>query len=213
MFIRDVMTTNVVTIPSSTSLAEAKRIMDFHHLRRVPVVDKGRLVGIVSRDALDKSGPSKLTTFSIHELSYLLTKITVKEVMVTDLVIVSPDTTVEEAVTLSQGRGVGSALVVEDGRLVGIATTNDFFYKIVNPILGVGKSGSRVYVHKCGHAAEVAKILNTITQLGLDIITMFTIPHPQTGEQDLTLHLNTADPSSVIRELKRLGYEVHERAR
>ena len=213
MLIRDVMTMNVVTIPSSTSLAEAKRIMDFHHLRRVPVVDKSKLVGIVSRDALDRSGPSKLTTFSIHELSYLLGKITVKEVMVTDLVTVSPDMTVEEAVTLSQGRGVGSALVVEDGRLVGIATTNDFFYKIVNPILGVGKSGSRIHVHKCGHAPEVAKILNTITRLGLDIITMFTIPHPQTGEQDLTLHLNTDDPSRVIQELTGMGYEVHERAR
>jgi acetoin utilization protein AcuB len=213
MLIRDVMTTNVVTIPSSTSLAEAKRIMDFHHLRRVPVVDKGKLVGIVSRDALDRSGPSKLTTFSIHELSYLLSKITVKEIMVTDLVTVSPDTTVEEAVTLSQGRGVGCALVVEDGRLVGIATTNDFFYKIVNPILGIGKPGSRIQLHNCGRAAEVAKVLNTINCLGVEVITMFSIPHPNTGEPDLTLHLDTDDPSKVMQELKSLGYEVHERAR
>jgi acetoin utilization protein AcuB len=213
MLIRDVMTMNVVTIPSSTSLADAKRIMDFHHLRRVPVVDKSKLVGIVSRDALDRSGPSKLTTFSIHELSYLLSKITVKEVMVTDLVTVSPDTTVEEAVALSQGRGVGSALVVEDGRLVGIATTNDFFYKIVNPILGIGKPGSRIHVHKCGRAAELAKVLNTVSRLGADVVTMFTILHPDTGEQDLTLHLNTDDASRVIQELKSLGYEVHERAR
>jgi acetoin utilization protein AcuB len=213
MLMRDVMTTNIVTIPSSTSLADAKRVMDFHHLRRVPVVDKAKLVGIVSRDALDRSGPSKLTTFSIHELSYLLGKITVKEVMVTDLVTVSPDMTVEEAVALSQGKEVGSALVVEDGRLVGIATTNDFFYKIVNPILGIGKPGSRIHVHKCGRTAEVAKVLNTISRSGVEVVTMFTIPHPDTGEQDLTLHLDTGDPSKVVQELRGLGYEVHERAR
>jgi acetoin utilization protein AcuB len=52
MFIRDVMTTNVVTIPSSTSLADARRIMDAHRIRRLPVVDKGKLIGVVSRDTL-----------------------------------------------------------------------------------------------------------------------------------------------------------------
>ena len=107
MFIRDVMTTNVVTIPSSTSLADARRIMDAHRIRRLPVVDKGRLVGMVSRDTLDKAGPSKLTTFSMHELSYLLSKVTVKEVMKTDLVTVPPDATVEEAVTLAQSHKGG----------------------------------------------------------------------------------------------------------
>jgi acetoin utilization protein AcuB len=213
MLVRDVMTSNVVTIPSNTSLAEAKRIMDFHHLRRVPVVDKGKLVGIVSRDALEKSGPSKLTTFSIHEISYLLSKITVKEIMITDLLTVSPDATVEEAVAMGQSRGVGSALVLEDGLLVGIVTTNDFFYKIINPILGIGKPGSRIHVHNCGRAAEVAKVLNAISRLGVEVITMFTIPHPSTKEPDLTLHLDTDDPSKVMQELKSLGYEVHERAR
>lgn len=50
MFIRDVMTTNLVTIPSTTSLADARRIMDAHRIRRLPVVDKGKPVGMVSRD-------------------------------------------------------------------------------------------------------------------------------------------------------------------
>ena len=107
MLMREVMTTNVVTVPSTTSLAEARRIMDFHKLRRLPVVDQTKLVGMVSRDGLDKAGPSKLTTFSIHELTHLLSKITVKEVMSTDLLTVSPDATVEEAVALGQDKQMG----------------------------------------------------------------------------------------------------------
>ena len=148
MFIRDVMTTNLVTIPSTTSLADARRIMDAHRIRRLPVVDKGKPVGIVSRDALDKAGPSQTTTFSIHELSYLLSKITVKDVMKKDVIVISPDATIEESVALAQFRHVGALLVVEGGRAVGIVTTNDIFYKLVNPMLGIDQPGIRLSIHK-----------------------------------------------------------------
>jgi len=210
MLIRDVMHYNVITIPSSTSLAEARRIMDFHRLRRLPVVDKSKLVGIVSRDGLEKAGPSKLTTFSIHEITYLLEKLTVREVMRTDLLTVSPDTTVEEAVTLAQEKQVGSVLVVEDGHLVGIATTNDFFYKIVNPILGIGKPGVRISVDGCRRTADVAKVLRAIGSAGAEAITVFAIPHPDTGMR-VTLHLDTDDPFTVIEALEMEGYEARRR--
>ena len=69
MIVADVMTTNVVSISSNTSLAEARRIMDAHRIRRLPVIDWGKLVGIVTKDALDRTGPSQLTTFSVHCLA------------------------------------------------------------------------------------------------------------------------------------------------
>jgi acetoin utilization protein AcuB len=213
MFIRDVMTTNVVTIPSSTSLADARRIMDAHRIRRLPVVDKGRLVGVVSRDGLDKAGPSKLTTFSMHELSYLLTKITVREIMKTDLVTVPPDATVEEAVALAQAKKVGTLLVVDAGRLVGITTTNDFFYKIANPILGIDEPGIRFSVHKWREIGDLQKILGIIAQFHAEIVTIYTMPHPDTGENDFVAHLRASDPVGLMDELRRSGYEVHERAR
>jgi acetoin utilization protein AcuB len=213
MFVRDIMTTNVVTIPSSTPLADARRIMDAHGIRRIPVVDKGKLVGVVSRDALDKAGPSTLTTFSMHEITYLLSKITVREVMKTDLVTVSPDATVEEAVAMAQSRRVGSLLVLEDRRLVGIATTNDFFYKIANPILGIDKPGARFVIRNIKDIADLQRILGTIDKFKTEIVTLYTIARPDTGEMDFTAHLNTADPGAVIEALRKNGYEVQERAR
>jgi len=213
MLLRDVMTTNVVTIPSDTSLAEARRAMDFHKLRRLPVVDRARLVGLVSRDGLDRAGPSKLTTFSMHELTYLLSKITVKEIMSTDLFVLPPDATVEEAVALGQQKQMGSVMVVDDGVLVGIATTNDFFYKIVNPILGIGLGGSRLSIHDCGRPEDVAKVLGTVASMGIRLLTIFCVPHPDTGAHDLTLHVDVEDPSTLIEELGKVGWTVHERAR
>jgi acetoin utilization protein AcuB len=139
----DVMTTNVIAIPSDTSLSEAGRTMEANRLRRLPVVDKGKLVGIVTKDGLDKAGPSKLTTFSVHELSYLMNKITVRDVMRKDVLTGTPNMTVKEAVALGQSKKIGSIVVLEGDKVVGIMTTNDIFYKLINPILGLDMPSSK----------------------------------------------------------------------
>jgi acetoin utilization protein AcuB len=213
MFMSDVMTTNVISIPSNTSLAEAKRIMEAHRVRRLPVVDRGMLVGVVTRDQLDKAGPSQISRLDIHEITRILNKVTVKEVMTKNPVTVTPDATVEEAVKIAQEKKIGSLLVVDDGRLVGIATTNDFFYKILNPILGIGKPGSRLVVHNCGDTRTVEKILAIINRMGLEVITMFMLPIPEREEQHFVIHLASEDPAKLIEEIRKLGCEVERRAR
>ncbi len=213
MLVRDVMSTNIVSIPSTTSLADARQIMEAHHFRRLPVVDKGKLVGIVTRDSLDKTGPSKLTTFSIQELTYLLGKLTIKEAMTSDLITISPDATVEESVALAQSKKVGSILVVEKNKLIGIITGTDLLYRIVNPILGIGKTGVRIHIHDCAEVGRIVSALNIIKDSGVKIITMFTLPHPETDVPDFTIHLDTKDASKVIDELTKRGFDVHERAR
>jgi acetoin utilization protein AcuB len=213
MYMSDVMSTNVVTIPSNTSLADARRVMEAHHVRRVPVVDRGILVGIVTRDQLDRVGPSQISSFNIHDLTRLLNKVTVKDVMTKNPITVSPDATVEEAVTLAQEKKIGALLVVDNGRLMGIATTNDFFYKILNPILGIGKPGSRLIVKNCGGTKQIEQIIASINRLGLDVETMFMLPFPERDQHNFVIHLSTEDPSALIQELRKMGCEVERRAR
>ena len=172
MNVRDIMTTNVVTIPSNTSVTDAKRIMAAHRIRRLPVVDKGKLVGIVTEHRLESVSPSKASSLTVWELSYLLDKTTVKEIMERDVITCSPDTSVEESVAIAQGHKVGALVVVEDGRVVGISSTNDIFYKIVNPILGIGEPGSRIEVAGGGNAKALEEILSTVNKLGLEITTI-----------------------------------------
>ena len=69
MKVSDIMTTNVVTIPSNTSIADAKRLMAAHRFRRLPVVDRGKLVGIVTEHRLEQVSPSKATSLTVWELS------------------------------------------------------------------------------------------------------------------------------------------------
>lgn len=214
LLVRDVMSTNVVTIPSSTPLTEARTIMDAHRIRHLPVVDKGKLLGLVSRDSLDKAGPSKLTTFSIHEITYLLSKLTVAEVMKRSMVTAPPTATVEEAVALARRRKVDSILVVEGDYLVGIATSNDFFDKVANPVLGIDRPGVRVTIHDCCRkASDLQKVMEIVSRFDPEIISVGTVTQPQNGKQHLIVHLDSKNPADIVNALISGGYRAEERAR
>jgi acetoin utilization protein AcuB len=213
MLVGDVMSRNVVTIPSHTTLSDARRVMDAHKFRRLPVVDGDKLVGIITKDALDRTGPSQLTTFSVHELSYLLNRITVEKVMRKEVVTVTPDTTVEKAVALAQAKKVGALVVVQYNTIVGIVTTNDFFYKVLNHILGIGLPGSRIIVRNCYKGRDVENIVAAINKLGVEITTLFTIDLPDAKKHDLVIHLEVENPLPVIKTIEQLGCQVSERDR
>ena len=215
MFVKDVMTMNVVNIPSNTTIADAKRIMEAHRIRRLPVVDRGKLVGIVTEHRLEAYTPSKATSLSVWEIGYLLGTTTVKDIMEKHVVTVTPDMTVEEALALSQEKGVGALLVVDNGRLVGIVTTNDFFYKIANPVLGIGMPGTRVEVLGKGEDRVIEDVVSMANKEGVRIITIHVINVPEEpGEKkDIVIHLDTEDVSKIVGELKEKGYEVILRTR
>jgi acetoin utilization protein AcuB len=116
-------------------------------------------------------------------------------------------------VTLAQSRRVGALLVVENGRVVGIATTNDIFYKIVNPMLGIDQPGIRLSIHKWDGIPSLQKILGIIGRFDANILTFYVMTHPDTGERDLITHMEVSDPVGLIDELRNNGFEVHQRAR
>jgi acetoin utilization protein AcuB len=213
MLISDVMTTNVVSIPSTTALSEARRIMDAHKIRRLPVIDNLKLVGVINKDGLDKMGPSQLTTFSVHEMVYLLNQITVKEIMHRDVVTVSPSTTIEEAVAIAQARKVGFLVIMENERVIGVATTNDIFLGVFNPILGIGLPGSRIVVINCFKGPDIEKVISTINSLKIGITNLFLSEFPTTAKHDLMLHLDTPDATIAAEAIQKLGFSVVIRKR
>jgi acetoin utilization protein AcuB len=213
MYIRDIMTTNVVTIPSSTSIAEARRIMDAHGFSRLPVVDKGKLVGMVTARRLEQVAPSKATSLTMWELSYLLSKTTVKEIMVRDVVMVTPDITVEESVALAQSHKVGALVVLDGSRVVGISTTRDLFYRMFNPILGLGEPGTRIEVIGGGEGKALEEIVSLINRRSLRIVTLHIIVPPGGTEKNVVVHLGTEDVSDITADLENSGYRVNMRKR
>jgi len=203
------MTYNVVTIPSDMPVLDAERILEFHKFERLPIVDKDKLVGIVTKDDLLKASPSSATSLSRGELLYLMTKLTVKEIMKKNVITITPDTTIERATAKAQKHRVGCMPVVEGERVVGMTTTNDVFYKILNPLLGIGESGRRIIVYGAVEVEQMQKVLDRVTKAGLKIKTLWTPSGLE--KKELVLHLETEDVTPLVCQLKEMGFSVEER--
>jgi len=209
------MTYNVVTVPSNTLVNQANEIMRTHRFERLPVVDKGKLVGIVTKDRLLRAAPSSATSLSVWELNYLLAKMTVAEIMEKSVVTVTPDTTVESAVALAQEKRVGSLTVMEDDRVVGIVTTNDFFLKILNPLLGIGEVGTRITVRNCPTPDCAVQVLNVLSAHKVEVLTLMHLCLPGRCERDMVVHIDkdVDQARGIMEDIGALGYEVEIRGR
>ena len=173
MLVQDIMTRNVITVSPHAPVVDAQKIMKEHNFRRLPVVDKGRLVGLVTEARLERVKPRTAAPL-LWQITYLLSHTTVGDVMRKKVVTVKPTDTVECAVAKAQSAKAGILIVIEKGEIVGICTTNDFFYKIVNPTLGIGESGNRIFIAGCGDGESAEKIIHCINKLGINIKLIWT---------------------------------------
>lgn len=213
MRVRDIMTSPVVTASGSMPVLDAAKLMKERRIERLPVLEDGRLVGIVTKDRVLRASPSMATSLSLHEIHHLFARLTLKEIMQTQVVTVSPDATVENAVSLAQDKRVGCLPVLEDGQMVGMLTTNDFFYLVLNPLLGIGETGARVTVRRCGTPAQMAQALQCASELGLEVTNAAYLPSRQGGERDLILHIADADATELVERMRGRGLEAEVRSR
>ncbi|MBT9159818.1 MAG: Inosine-5'-monophosphate dehydrogenase [Dehalococcoidia bacterium] len=160
-----------------------------------------------------ETSPSPATSLSIWELNYLLAKMTVKEIMIRDVVTIAPDATAEAALALAQERRVGALVVVDEGHLVGIVTTNDFIYRILNPLLGLGKPGVRLHIYDCGTTRKIEEVVRFINRHDLTIEALHVDDSQESGTRDLIVQVDTNDPAKLIEDLTTRGYKVEIRER
>ena len=126
------MTTDPVTVSTTTTLPEAHALMKGKNIRRLPVVNKsGVVVGIVTLGDIREAKASSATSLSIWELNTLLNELKVKRFMTPNPVVVDSSTTIGEAAQVMIANKVSGLPVVDDGKLVGIITESDIFTMVV----------------------------------------------------------------------------------
>lgn len=130
--VRNWMTPGPITITKDTLLVEAHKLMTDNSIRRLPVMDRGELVGIVTLGDVRGAEASDATSLSVWELNYLLSKLTVEGIMSKPVITVEPDTPVAEAAELMLENRIAGLPVMEGGDLIGIITESDIFRMVVS---------------------------------------------------------------------------------
>ncbi|MBW1717090.1 MAG: CBS domain-containing protein [Deltaproteobacteria bacterium] len=207
MRIRDIMSTNVVTVDEKTLVDDAKKIMEAHRIRRLPVMKKDKLVGLVTKHMLLEAAPSPATSLSIHEVHYLLAKMTVKDIMVKDPYTISPDIPVEDALQLGQEKGYGAFLVVENGRLVGVVTESDIV-RIMTRLLGVREKGKRIDIKVSKKFGNFQRIMKILDENKTVLLSLITLKEPEEEDWLTILRVKSEDAEPIAKKLKSSGLDV-----
>lgn len=166
MLVKEVMTPHPVTIEPGMPIIQAQRLMKEDNIRHLPVVseDKG-LTGLITRDALNRALPSELSSLTIWEINYQLSKIKVRDVMVKRILTVTEDVTVEEAARIMIDKKIGSLPVMRGKSLVGIITDIDLLGALSN-LMGWRRSGVRVTVQVSDERGQLARVATAIAEAG-----------------------------------------------
>ncbi len=202
------MNTNVVSVDEKTLIDDAKKIMEAHKIRRLPVMKKDKLVGLVTERMLLGAAPSPATSLSIHELHYLLAKMTVKEIMLKNPSTISPDIPAEEALQLGQEKGYGAFPVVENNRLVGMVTESDIV-RMMTRVLGVKERGKKIDISASNNFGNMKQIMDILDKNKTVLLSLMTLP-PEKWEKDwlVMLRLKSEDVGPIAKELKSSGFNV-----
>jgi acetoin utilization protein AcuB len=174
MLVKDIMTPNPVTIEPQMPVTTARQLMKQENIRHLPVVEAHKgLVGLLTRDALNRAMPSELSSLSIWEINYQLPKIQVREVMVKKVITVTEDVTAEEAARIMISHKIGSLPVMRTDhsqagskpRLVGIATEIDLLAAL-SSLMGWRQPGVRLTVQVPDERGQLAGVATAIAAAG-----------------------------------------------
>jgi len=187
MLVGERMTYPVITVRPDTPIMDAYDLMQKEKIRRLPVVDKkGNLIGMLSEREVLLASPSQATSLSIWELNYLMSKVTVDEIMTSEVITVDVNTPLEEAARIMAENKIGGLPVMRDGNLAGIVTETDLF-KVFLELFAAHEPGIRITVMVPNMPGELSKLTSAIFVAGGNILALGTSRGADTNTAEITL--------------------------
>ena len=212
MLVGERMSHPIISIAPDMPVHDALDMFKRERIRRAPVVKEGKLIGIVSDKDLLNASPSPASSLSVWEMNYLLSKITVSEVMTKKVLTVHEDTPIEEAARIMADNKIGGLPVMRDGHVVGIITETDLF-KIFLEFMGAREKGVRVTALIDEKPGQLAKITNAIAALGGNFIAFGQFTGEDPSNRLVTFKvtgLNKEDVKKAISEIAKEVWDVRE---
>jgi acetoin utilization protein AcuB len=196
MFVGERMSRPVISVTPEMPINDVLAMFRNEHIRRAPVIKDGKLVGIVSERDLLNASPSSVTTLSVWELNYLISKVTVKNVMAKKVVTVDQDTPIEEAARIMADKKIGGVPVMSGGNVVGIITETDLF-KIFLELMGARQKAWRVTATIAEKPGTLALLTQAIAQNGGNFISFGMFSGPDSNSRVVTFKVEGLDKNKI----------------
>jgi acetoin utilization protein AcuB len=204
MLVRERMSRPVISTTPDMPINDVLAMFRKEHIRRAPVIKDGRLVGIVSERDLLYASPSPVTVLSVWEMHYMISKVTVKQVMTKKVLTVNEDTPIEEAARIMVDRKIGGLPVMSSsGRVAGIITETDLF-KIFLEFMGARRKGTRVTALISDNPNQLAKLTKVIAQLGGNFISFGMFAGNDVNSNVVTFKVNGLGKDEIEQALAKI---------
>jgi len=203
MLIGTRMSHSVVFVAPETPITDALNLMKSERVRRLPVLKRGKLVGIVSDKELLNASPAPAASLNVWELTYLLGKLTIGEIMSRDVLTVAEDTPIEEAARIMADYKIGGMPVMRGDEIVGMITETDLF-RVFLEMFGARQRGIRLTVLVPEQPGQLALLTQAIASIGGNIIALGTFAGEHPGNSLVTCKIEGVELERVRSQIEPL---------
>lgn len=210
MIIRNWMQTEPVTVTSDTLVVDAQRLVSDHDLRILPVVDEGRLRGVLTRKNLNEAANCVARTQNIHEVNYFVNRLKVKDLMNRMVKTVNDDDTVEYCMLKGQRESVSTFPVLREGSLVGLVSEVEIFNSLLQ-ILGAEEKWHGVSIGPVEvPSGTLSRVAALVEDSGATLHAVFTMRIKNSTKKKIILRFESENLAQVVDVLRQTGYGPFE---
>jgi acetoin utilization protein AcuB len=201
------MTHNVITATPRTTHREALDLLHKHKIRRLPILDNERLVGIVGEKDLLSTAPSPATSLSVYEIYTLLDKLVMSKIMTRPVITVGPECPLQDAAQIMIEKKIGCLPVMRATDLVGIITETDIMRVLVG-MLGGGLPGIHFTVRLKNEPGALAAVLGAVAKAGGNTVSVVTFRPSDNGMGEAAIKEQGADQELLRRYVHEVNAEI-----
>jgi acetoin utilization protein AcuB len=210
MLVRNWMRRDFVTVTSDTLVSQANRILAEKELRALPVVDEGRLRGLITRKMCLRAAENAMRGQGVFEFQYFTGQLRVKDLMVRNPLTVDAGDTMENCLRRGQEHGVSQFPVLEGGKVVGLVSATEIF-SLAAHMLGVWDASHSMtlepLVIEAGTLARLAKVIENSGGICNALITIGN----DAGPRRIVVRFSASDAGAVVRAVEGAGFRIMER--
>lgn len=207
MYVSNMMVTDLITATPEQTIAEVLDLMAEHDIHRIPIVQGQKLVGLVSETVVSQNSPSQASSYSVHELNYLLAKTKIADIMLKKVITIKPSALIEQAAEKMVKHDIGCLPVVDENyNLVGLITNNTILTAFTE-LMGLYEPGSRIVVAVPEDKPGVLAALSTIFAQANINLTHLAV-HRSHNLIEVVIRCNETNKEYVSELLTSQGYQV-----